>query len=65
MGLMAATVHINVLDPSSWHFVIFLPRLQWFHVIVGKDSTVLAAYVNKQGGLGLLLLCRIAARLKQ
>ena len=56
--------HINVLELQAIHLALlhFLPVLQDRHVLMRKraDSTVAAAYINRQGGLGSLRLCRLA-----
>ena len=46
--------HINALELRAIHRALlqFLPRLQGCHVLVRTNSTVAAAYVNRQGGLG-------------
>ncbi len=54
--------HINVLELKAVHLGLlhFLPVLQGRHVLVRTDSTVAAAYINRQGGLGSPRLCRLA-----
>lgn len=57
--------HINVLELRAAFLALqlFSPRLRGFHVIVRTDSTVAAAYINRQGGLGSPPLCNMATRL--
>ena len=59
--------HINVLELRAVLLALrqFLPRLTGHHVIVRTDSTVAAAYINRQGGLGSLVLCKLATKLWQ
>ncbi|XP_053190141.1 uncharacterized protein LOC128373962 [Scomber japonicus] len=54
--------HINVLELQAIHLALlhFLPVLQDRHVLMRTDSTVAVAYINRQGGLGSLRLCRLA-----
>lgn len=61
------TKHINVLEMRAVFLALrqFLPRLRGHHVIVRTDSTVTAAYINRQGGLGSPALCRMATQLWQ
>lgn len=57
--------HINVLELRAVLLALqhFLPRLRGQHVIVRTDSTVTAAYINRQGGLGSPALCSLATTL--
>lgn len=57
--------HINVLElrAAFLPLQLFSPRLQGFHVTVRMDSTMAAAYINCQGGLGSPPLCNMATRL--
>lgn len=57
--------HINALELWTIHLVLlqFLPSLQTCHIIVRTNSTVAAAYVNRQGGLGSPQLGRLAPEL--
>lgn len=57
--------YINVLELPAVFLALrhFLPQLQGFHLIVRMDSTVAAAYVNCQGGLGFPPLCKLATKL--
>ncbi|XP_061576587.1 uncharacterized protein LOC133442594 [Cololabis saira] len=59
--------HINVLELKAVLLALreFLPRLRGHHVIVRTDSTVAAAYINRQGGLGSPVLCKLATTLWQ
>ena len=50
-------------DPGGAAGGLFLPRLKGRHVIVRTDSTVTAAYINRQGGLGSPTLCKLATAL--
>ncbi len=54
--------HINVLELQTVYLALqhFLPLLRNQHVLVRTDSTVAAAYVNRQGGLGSPCLCILA-----
>lgn len=54
--------HINVLELQAIRLALlhFLSVLRGRHVLVRTDSTVAAAYVNRQGGLGSSRLCRLA-----
>lgn len=56
------TQHINLLELQAVFLALrhFLPELRGHHVLVRTDSSVAAAYVNRQGGLGSLRLCRLA-----
>ena len=57
--------HINLLELRAVCLALkhFLPRLKGQHVIVRTDSTVTAAYINRQGGLGSPTLCKLATAL--
>ncbi|XP_029924002.1 uncharacterized protein LOC115371027 [Myripristis murdjan] len=59
--------HINVLELRAALLALrhVLPRLRGHHVIVRTDSTVAAAYINRQGGLGSPVLCKLATVLWQ
>ena len=59
--------HINVLELRAVLLALHhcLPRLRSHHVIVHTDSTVTAAYINRQGGLGSPALCKFATILWQ
>ncbi|KAK7919192.1 hypothetical protein WMY93_010476 [Mugilogobius chulae] len=54
--------HINLLELQAVFLALqhFLPVLRGRHVLVRTDSSVAAAYVNRQGGLGSLRLCKLA-----
>ena len=54
--------HINLLEMQAIYLALlhFLPKLRNHHVLVRTDSTVAAAYINRQGGLGSPRLCRLA-----
>ncbi|XP_078025738.1 uncharacterized protein LOC144463846 [Epinephelus lanceolatus] len=47
--------HINVLEVRAVLLTLhhFLLRVRGHHIIVRTDSTVTAAYINRQGGLGV------------
>ena len=57
--------HINLLELRAVCLALkhCLPRLKGQHVIVRTDSTVTAAYINRQGGLGSPALCKLATAL--
>ncbi|XP_073319983.1 uncharacterized protein [Pagrus major] len=57
--------HINALKLQAIHLALlqFLPRLQGCHVLVRTDSTVAAAYVNRQRGLSSPHLGQLAHEL--
>lgn len=59
--------HINVLELRAVLLALchFLPTLRGHHVIVRTDSTVTAAYINRQGGLASPVLCNLATVLWQ
>ena len=56
------TQHINLLELRAIYLALlrFRSVLRNRHVLVRTDSTVAAAYVNRQGGLGSPRLCRLA-----
>ena len=59
--------HINVLELKVVLLALlhFLPRLRGHHIIVRTDSTVTAAYINRQGDLSSSALCKLATILWQ
>ncbi|CAL9704266.1 unnamed protein product [Knipowitschia caucasica] len=59
------TQHINVLELRAIYLALrhFLPHIQGQHVLVRTDSVTAASYVNRQGGLGSVCLCKIAHQL--
>lgn len=57
--------HINLLELQAVFLALqhFQPELRGRHVLIRTDSSVAAAYVNRQGGLGSLRLCRLAQQI--
>ena len=53
-GVLRQGWHINALELRAIHLALwhFLSRLEGCHVLVRTDSTTVAAYVNRQGGMG-------------